>query len=230
MKKAIKALSNKCSGCGDDMIFNPDLNCVECPSCKNQNKIESLSTIKKHAVENNNALLDKNTEWLSENREMQCPNCGALVVLNKSQVASSCHYCGSDLIASMENFHGLKPDGIIPFQFGKQKAIAIFNEKIKNKWLVPKKFKNTVNANEIHGYYFPTFTYNANCFTQYVGRLYTIENVKDKDGNTETKRRYFNISGSKITKHENVEIEASSKLNQRELNRIKPYDNKQTKA
>ncbi|MBQ8615834.1 MAG: hypothetical protein IJ415_04635 [Clostridia bacterium] len=230
MKKEIKALSNKCSGCGDDIIFNPDLNCVVCPSCKQTKSIKPNSQYSKHGVENKADLLDKNNEWASQNKTMSCPNCGAQVVLNKFQASSNCPYCNSELVASMEKFTGLKPDAIIPFKFGKEKAIEMFKEKIKNKWLVPSKFKKSISAKEVHAYYFPTFIFEADCHTRYEGRLYETYTVKDKDGNSETRRRYFNISGIKDTKHEGIEVEASTKLTQYELNLVRPYDKKQAQA
>lgn len=230
MKKEIKALSNKCSSCGDDMVFNPDVSCVVCPSCKQTRQIKPNNSYLKHPVDGNSELIDKNTEWASQNKAMSCPNCGAQVVLNKFQAASNCPYCNSDLIASMEKFSGLKPDAIIPFKFGKEKAITLFKEKIKNKWLVPKKFKNSVSAKEVHAYYFPTFIFDAECHTSFEGRLYKTYTVKDKNGNSETKRRYFNIHGIKDTKHKGIEVEASTKLSQHELNLVRPYNKEQAQT
>ena len=72
--------------------------------------------------------------------------------------------------------------------------------------------------------------FEANCSAVYSGRLYENYEVKDKDGNTETRRKYFNIKGTKHSRYENVEIEASSKLSQFELNYIKPYRMELSKA
>ena len=228
MNKKVKALLNKCSGCGDDMVFNPDANCVVCPSCKNSRVIPINTNVEKHDV--NSTLTDKNTQWAEQNKAMSCPNCGAQVVLNKFQAASSCPYCNSDLVVSLEKFNGLKPDAILPFKFGKDKAAQMFKDRIKNKWFAPSKFKKNVSAKEIHGYYFPAFVFNANCQSKFSGRLYTTHTKKDKDGNTETYRKYFNISGTKLTQHNGIEIEASSKLTQYELNLVRPYTTNQAQS
>lgn len=230
MKKEVKALSNKCDGCGYDLVFNPDTNSVVCSSCNKEIAIKTNKDYLKHDVDNKETLKDKNTEWANQNKAMNCPSCGAQVILNKFQAASTCPYCNSELVVSLEKFNGLKPDAILPFKFGKSKAIQMFKEKIKNKWLVPSKFKKSVSAKEIHGYYFPSFVFDANCKTRFEGRLYEEYEVKDKDGHSETKRRYFTIKGVKDTRHENVEIEASTKLSQFELNLVRPYDLKQAQS
>ncbi|MBR4998856.1 MAG: hypothetical protein IKY10_03150 [Clostridia bacterium] len=229
MANRIKALANKCSGCGCDMVFNADSQCVTCPSCNKSKAIKSLSSIQKHDVAKKVELTDKNTSWATQAKNMACPNCGAKVLLNNYQASSKCPYCTTDLIASIDDFNGLKPDAIIPFAFGKEKAATIFKDKLDTKAFISKKIKNAINTNEICGYYFPVFMFDAEASTMYHGRLYENYTVKDRDGNSETKRKYFDISGHKITKHENIEIEASSKINQMQLSLIKPFNKNQLK-
>lgn len=230
MKSRIKAIANKCSGCGNDMVFNPDFGCIVCPACSNKKEIISSSSIKKHDLNKANSTTNNNAEWASQIKSMSCPNCGAKIILNNYQASSKCPYCTSSLIASMENFSGTKPDAIIPFAFSKEKAVNVFKENIVNKAFISKSFKNNINTNEIQGYYFPVFMFDAECSTIFNGRLYENYEVKDKDGNTETKRKYFDISGHKITRHNDIEVEASTKLSQFEMNFIKPFDKQLLKS
>lgn len=228
MTKKIKAITNKCSSCGFDMVFDPDKGCLFCSSCNSQKEIVSKLGLNKHELSSKDEMLTHtNQEWLNQMKTMQCPNCGAHSVLQDFKTTAMCPYCNTALIASEESFNGLKPDSIIPFKFGKTRAQQLFKEKLKNKWFLPNKFKNSINADEIIGYYFPSFVFDANCLTTYHGRLYENIEVKTKDGETETKRKYFNISGTKTTTHSNIEVEASTNLTQHELNAIKPYDFKQ---
>jgi len=230
MNKKIKAVANKCKNCGYDLVFNPDSNSVVCPSCKSSTPILQNKIIAKHDFERSYKTADKNTEWGNQNKSMECPNCGARVALMQFQAAANCPYCNSELVASMEQFSGLKPDAIIPFKISKEKAVEKFKNILKSKFLVPKSFKNSVSADEIHGYYFPVFMFEADCITQYSGRLYEEYTVKDREGNSETRRRYFNIQGTLPSRHNNIEVEASSKLSQYELAGISPYDHKLAQA
>lgn len=230
MAGKVKATLSKCSGCGDDMIFNPDSDCLFCVSCKSQKQIKSQLGLPKHDIKEQDILSShKNSEWLNHSKSMHCPNCGAQVLLQQFQTSANCPYCNTDLIADKEEFSGLKPDAIIPFKFGKEKAEELFKSTLKNKMFINSDFKRSITANDIQSYYFPAFLFDASCSTVFSGELYGTYTVEDKDGNSHTKKRYFHIGGNKNTFHSNIEIEASTKLSQYELNMIKPYNFVQSK-
>ncbi len=225
MPKKIKASTSNCSGCGDNMVYNPETESLFCPSCKSAKKVVSKSGMPKHNVDDNSELLtNKNQDWSKQNKSMECPNCGAHVVLNNFQVTSHCPYCDTSLIVSTNNSSVKQPDSIIPFKISRKQAEIKFKEQIKGRALAPKKFKQSIKADEIHAYYFPSFIFDANCSSTYSGRLYTTYTVKDKNGFSETKKRHFSINGIKNTNHTNIEIEASSKLSQAELSSVRPYN------
>ena len=228
MPKKIKAIISNCSGCGDTMIYNPEINMLFCPSCKSSKKIKSNLGMPKHDVNSKDEkLLNKNQEWIKNIHEMECPNCGAHVMLNNYQVTTNCPYCDTSLIASKNNSSALHPDAIIPFKISRTQAENMFKKKLQEKSFAPKRFKQSIKADEIHAYYFPTFVFDANCSSVYNGKLYNTYTVKDKNGFSETKKRYFSINGSLNTNHQEIEIEASSKLSQYELSIIKPFNYKE---
>ena len=182
-----------------------------------------------HDVANEKLIAHKNHKWQEEVKNMNCLNCGAKVMLQSFQTSANCPYCSTSLIATKQDYDGLKPDAIIPFKFGKEKAIELFKHALKNKWLVPNKFKNAIVADDIQAYYFPAFIFDAECDTKYDGRLYKNEEIETSDGSSETQRKYFSINGQITTNHNGIEIEASTKLTQFELNSIKPYNLKEAK-
>jgi ribosomal protein S27AE len=225
MTKTVKSVMNKCKSCGNSLIFNPDEQGLCCVSCHSSLPLEKKLGLNKHDLQNEKELIShKNTDWAQSTQQMKCSNCGANVILQQFDTTSNCPYCDTQLIASQEQFSGLKPDSIIPFRFGKTKAEELFKNTLKNKWLVSSKFKKAINADEIQAYYFPSFAFDAECSTTYHGMLYNEYTVRDKDGNTKTEKRHFPISGIKNTVHSNLEIEASAKLTQYELNSIRPYN------
>lgn len=223
MPKNLKATSRKCSSCGDDMFFDPVRFALVCPACQSEQKIKVNKVYKKHDI-NENFNTHKNEEWANKNVSMQCPNCAATTLLKQYTTSAKCQYCETPLIANSSQFVGLKPDAIVPFVFNKIKAEEIFKNKIGRRWLAPRSLKKSVKADTIRAFYFPSFVYDAECHSTYDGRLYENVDVKNSDGETSTERRYFNIKGEQFSSHKNIEVEASARLSQYELNRIRPYD------
>ena len=225
MSKKVNATISKCVSCGDELVFNPDLNCLFCVSCKSRIEIKSKNNLTKHNLNDNNEIESiNNKDWAQQHKSMQCPNCGATSLLLNHDVSTSCAYCNTSLIAKNDQNNILQPDSIIPFGFGKQKAEEMFKENLKNNWFVSKSFKKNISANEINAYYFPAFLFDADCLSNYNGRLYKNEEFKDRNGLKEVRKKYFTINGTQITNHRNIEVEASNYLSQYELNAIRPYN------
>ena len=222
--KKIDALSNKCESCGNNLIFNPEMQALFCPACKISKSIDTSDNYLKHDFDVNAPAIDANEEWKNQDKAMKCPNCGASVVLQGYEISSTCPYCDTSLISTGDKNAKIKPDGIIPFAIGPQKATELFINRIKKSKLAPNSFRKKVTADSIHSYYFPAFIYNAECNTNYSGMLYNEHTVRDSKGFTQTKRRYFRIEGTIRTLHKNIEIEASEKIGQLELLAVKPYN------
>ena len=223
MQKKVGHVTNSCSGCGDNMIFSPESQSLFCPSCKKTKEIVSNTNISKYDVTSAENAADKNLVWMETSKSMQCPNCGARVVLSNYQTSSSCPYCDTSLIALTNEFNVKSPDAIIPFAISKQQAKLKFKEINKHRWFAPKQFKNSSNVDEIHAYYFPAYIFEGNCHSEYKGKLYEEIEKEDRNGLKQTEKKYFLISGNKDTYHSNVEIAASTKISQYDLDGIHPY-------
>lgn len=222
-KKTLSAHSYKCLGCGADMVFSPKDSTLFCPICKGKQRIEGTRGFKKHRLDEFVAGSDNNESWAAEENIINCPNCGAGVGLQKYQVTLRCPYCSSQLVANTTSLAGLTPDAVVPFKFDKERAEEIFRNKITKNAYVPSKFKRKLNTYNIEEYYFPAFVYDAQCRSSYQGRLYKTYTVR-RNGQQVTQTKYYSIQGTKDTKHEGIEIEASTKITQTELEWICPYN------
>ena len=128
--KKIEAHSIKCDACGDNMVFSPDKNALYCSSCHSTKEILSNRDIQKHDVLTLGEISNEKGEaWAKEEKGMKCPNCGSNVILHNYQMSATCPYCDTSLVAKKEALYGLKPDGVIPFSFGKEKAYELFKQK-----------------------------------------------------------------------------------------------------
>lgn len=231
MKNVLKSTAGKCETCGSNLFFNPNTQSLDCNSCNTQQDIVTTKGLVKHPFDKlAKSSNQKNSNLNTDNHIMKCSSCGASVILAKFQTSGSCPYCNTNLIADKKQFSSLGIDSIIPFKFGKEKAITLFKDKLKSKWFISGKFLKSIKADEINAFYFPSFVFDSKCSSSYIGRLYDEDTREDSNGNRRTVRRYFNIYGKKETDHQNVIIEASTKLQQYELDFVKPYNFNEAQA
>jgi hypothetical protein len=114
---------------------------------------------------------------------------------------------------------GASPDGIIPFLFDEEKAVEKFATQIKKKWYVPNDFKKKITADSVVGFYIPSFSFNATTKSEYCGKLY-----RDYVTKSGAHRDYFKVDGFFNQNYSNILVESSSKLNQKQLTGILPYN------
>lgn len=221
--KKVLSIQNKCAGCGANLVFNPNYQDLFCEKCESHYKIVNDGQIELHDL-NKSAKKDKDYEdFANQNKMFKCPNCGANVMLNQFEISKKCPYCEASLVIEENQFPGLKPDAVIPFQFDKEQAGNNFVKSVKKRFFVPKKFKKNIPTSEINGIYIPAFGYSAKTTSIYNGELYEEYEERDSDGNSTTHRSYFKVSGTHDAEFNDVMVESSSKITQAEINGFLPY-------
>ncbi len=220
--KIIKANDCSCPSCGATMRYNPEkmkLFCENCLTCKD---IDFVDFKNKHSWEEKDELKNLK-DFADETKALKCPNCGANVILNKLEYSKECPYCGSNLVSRSAEMSNLAPDGILPFRFSDTVASEKYVAGIKKKWFVPNAFKKAPPTENIRGVYIPAFGFDANTSSKYVGTLATDHTHTDSKGRTRTTTTYRKISGVHDDCLKDVLVETSSKINQNEFEKIKPY-------
>lgn len=212
----------KCPSCGADMIFSPEKGKLYCPYCDSVRDIIKTNTHKRDFFEERKLCTVDEKESV-----YNCPNCGGEVVLESFVTATKCPFCGATNVIKKEAIKGLKPDGIIPFALSKNEAINCGTAWLKKKWFAHKKFKKSFTPENVNGVYIPAFNFSADTFSMYSGTLgehYYVTVGTGKNRHQEQRTRWFKISGSISKYFENIMIEASRQLTQKEMNSILPYD------
>lgn len=222
MPNVIESSIKKCKNCGGNLVFSPSLQALKCEKCGSKNEITKNSNIVKHDITEKNEKVKTN-----KNITVRCESCGANVIVTNNAHASNCSYCGSSVVLHTDDMLGLKPDGIIPFAFDKNRASVLFKQNIKHRWFLPNKFKKTPPIDSIKGVYIPSFGFDEITSSNYQGRLGTNHTRRGANGKTYTYTTYQNISGAIRLEHNNVFIESSSLVSQAQLEEIKPYDTRQ---
>lgn len=221
--KKIDSEQQKCKNCGGNLYFSPKTKNLICENCGSKKEIIIEGEILKHGLGEKNGGGKEYKEYIEQNKSFKCPNCAANVVLNKFEISQICPYCSTALVVNNKSSYGLKPDGIIPFEFDENDAAEIFAKAVKKRFFAPRKFKKKLPENQITGIYIPCFGFDANTKSVYKGELYNEETHTDRDGRSHTTRSYFHISGTWNYKYENIIVECSSQITQLELKGFTPY-------
>lgn len=226
MKDKIESAQNKCTSCGSNLYFCPSTQDLACEKCGSHYEIQNNGTIKTHDLfgEDGSNEQKEYEEYIAKSKVFKCPNCGSNVVLNQYEISKKCPYCDTSLVIQENSIPGIKPDACIPFAFDEKNASEKFSQGVKKKFWAPRKFKRGIPENQIHGIYIPSFAYDLDTASTYKGRLYTEHTETDSQGHSHTERSYFYVSGSHDARFEDEIVESSSKITQKEIMGVLPYN------
>ena len=206
---------NKCNSCGGSLIFNPQSGSVECKKC------HKIFPIQNEGFDFHNiSMIGPIDEMVVNCSELSlnCSGCGAKFRGAAAQISRICNYCGSILVEDFTKQSTIRPDGIIPYMFDKEEARNKFLEKVKHIPFIPNQLKKKDVLLDIQSIYIPTFMFNCESSTEYIGRL---EKTKIKDGNASCE--IFNIGGIQKVHNDDLIVECSNYITQENLEEIEPF-------
>lgn len=217
----LETIDGKCEKCGNNLKYSPNDGALKCEKCGAKETIEFSSNNAKMPYNdvNDGALV----AWLQEQKYIKCKSCGSTIELKNNEISIDCPYCDSQNIVVEKEIKGLYPSSIVRFAFDKTQASINFQKQVKKKFMAPRSFKKLLPENEIEGFYFPAFSFDADTSSTYRGVLYRYETHGTGDNRHTTVVR-FNIKGDLDFKHRDVLVESSSRLTQFELKSLLPFD------
>lgn len=103
--------------------------------------------------------------WKEEERQgmrsFTCSSCGAELIVDATAVVSKCPYCGNGTIVAGTLAEDARPDYVIPFKIGKEKAVEKLSDFYKDKKLLPKEFTEANHIEHVQGIYVPFWLYDG---------------------------------------------------------------------
>lgn len=221
-----KAQVVKCKSCGADMYFDIASGKLRCPYCDTTEGISANVFEQERSLENfKEDTLKHETGAIT----YQCPNCHAKTVMHEYGTSAKCPFCGATNILQTEDIPGLAPDAILPFKVTKEEASSNSLKWVRKKIYAPNKLKKSFKPENLNSVYSPTFTFDSNTYSSYEGRLgkhYTETVGSGDQKRTVTKTRYFNVRGSYEQFFDDILIEVSPKVSQREFEKVGAFDTK----
>jgi DNA-directed RNA polymerase subunit M/transcription elongation factor TFIIS len=158
-----------CPNCGSYLAFNPELQKWKCGSC---GSVFDEQTLVKKAAEYQQQAESQQAEQAHEGHTHEpaqpeqsagsqvvyhCPACGSEIITDETTVATSCYYCHNPVVLQGKLTADMKPDQVLPFTIGEQKAVDGFLQWVSKKRFVPKGFFARDQIKQMEGVYYPHF-------------------------------------------------------------------------
>jgi DNA-directed RNA polymerase subunit RPC12/RpoP len=227
----------KCLNCGGPLRFDPEKQKLVCDNCGSEYTVEQID---EHFKEKNEEAVRVEEEKEKENEDeilhnsfsaddlshlkaYHCPSCGAELIADENTAASSCPYCGNPTIVPAKLSGALKPDYIIPFAKDRKEIIPELTRFYKDKFFLPKNFKDENHIEEVKGVYVPFWLYDGSSeiSAQYnATRVRTF--MRGEDQITETS--HYQIFREGTVPFTGVPADASSKMPDDHMDAIEPFE------
>ena len=181
------------------MIFNPGFKSLLCQSCGRKDIIPEL--VSKIPVEEMDFLTAQNTashDWGMEAKLVQCKQCGGVTIQNKLQMSGFCPFCGSTTVEAADPAQDIMaPNGVIPFEITEKRALYIFKDWIKDRFLAPELLAQNAQLNKFYGVYVPLFTFDVLTINRFTGHYNENNRTLFKSGRFQHQVDDFPVVASK---------------------------------
>jgi len=178
-------ISNRCTGCGAELRFDPisgELKCTHCESIVDIPDTTALNT-KRDFTPDSVASVNHN-----DCTQYQCERCGNHHTVHDDHDVLRCPSCGSSELNKKIEVSYI-PDGLVPFKLNKEKALEAFVTWLKTRRFAPNNLKKLAKSKEISAVYLPAYNYDMETTTNYSGVGH--KEHRGLDGKTHTTRHHF---------------------------------------
>ena len=229
MSHQVPVLEYKCPCCDAALKFGDEVQKMTCDACGNTFDLEAIEVYNTPSDTSNEFQWDNtNSVGWSENEQahlqtFNCPSCGGEILTDATTAATFCPYCENPAIIPGRVSGGVKPDGVLPFQTGKEDAQKAFLELCKGKPLLPKDFASSQRVEKISGMFVPFWLYN--CSGRQDGRYKAtrVHHWSDSRYNYRRTDHYLLTRAAKAD-FEGIPMDGSSKMDNAIMESIEPFD------
>ncbi len=219
----------KCPHCGGAVEFNVGAQKLKCPYCDAEFDIAAMQQAEDFAANTVEQINwnSQGSQWgAGETDGMSvyaCKSCGGEIVADATTGATSCPYCGNQVVMQGQFSGALKPDLVIPFKLDKKAAKEALKKHFMGKKFVPKAFLAENKLDEIKGVYVPHWLFSCDAV---VNATYQAEKYRrwSDSKNNYTETTAFNIYRSGSIGFDNVPVDGSTKMPDDLMESIEPFN------
>ena len=221
-RQAAEAKTADCDVCGGDMIYVPEKKALVCQFCQASKEVDFTNDeVNEMDIL---AIHEQDFSWDMDTKVVVCENCGGETVVEATEETAYCIYCGSQhMVERADESAGMKPQGVIPFQVGRNNARELMHTWVKHRWLAPKDLIQRFRGQDIKGVYMPYWTFDAQVHSEYQVRIgeYYYVGTGDK---RQRKTRWHHHSGSQEAFYDDILVPGIDVQEQRILKKIEPFN------
>jgi len=222
-------LEQKCPNCGGSVEFDVGAQKLKCPFCDTEFEIEAMpqEEIPMGSIQDSMNWNSQGNQWAAGETDGMsvyvCKSCAGEIVADATTGATSCPYCGNQVIMQGQFSGALRPDLVIPFKLDKKAAKEGLKKHISSKKFVPKAFKQDNHLDEVKGVYVPHWLFSCDAEAEVLYDAETMRTWSDSDYD------YTEISEYEVYRcgnigFDNVPVDGSSKMPDDLMESIEPFD------
>lgn len=164
-------------------------------------------------------------DQFSEDDTLQyvCNSCGAAVITEKNTAATFCAFCGSPTIITERLLDARKPKYVIPFKYGRAKAVEAFFKWCKAGRFTPVDFVKDSNVEKLTGLYVPFWLFDCDSDMDIKADARTVSSVTS-GSKTTTTTTYYQLVRKKKLHWEDIPLDGASRIDDKLMEVVEPFD------
>jgi hypothetical protein len=222
----------KCTVCGGDLGFTPELQLWKCEWCDKEHTEADLHGFSQEADE----ALDSAVAVKVQREETddgvvvtyKCAYCGAEVVTTEEVAQTFCVYCQRPVTILSQVSGGFKPEVLLPFKNTKDKALEQYKNFLKGKRFLPDSYCADKNLEKLTGVYIPFWLFEGTAHFRIAGEADIVTTTRQGDYRVIKTDTYRIVRIGQLGVRD-VPVDASSKTPNDVMDSIEPFDFKEFK-
>ena len=221
----------KCPCCGGAVEFNSSVQKMKCPYCDTEFEMEALQAYNEELQSDQEDQMTWESqpanEWQEGDTEGMrvyiCQSCAGEIIGDENMGATTCPYCGNNVVIKEQFADKLKPDYVIPFKLDKKAAKEGLKKHLVGKKLLPPLFKDENHLDEVKGIYVPFWLFDADVEGHVRYRGTKIRTWADSQY-IYTQTSFYSIIREGMVPFECVPVDGSTRMLDELMESLEPFD------
>ena len=223
-----------CTACGGELHFDIASQMLKCAHCGNMHElVEGTGQVVERDLRSaldmvRQGKVTKTANFISDEKEIVCQNCGGHTTFTGSLTANNCPYCATPI--QRDDVHDaperLPVDAVLPFTVDEKQAKGLIDEWINGRWFAPSEFKTYNRTGSFKSVYMAYFTYDADTSTSYTGQrgITRTRTVGSGDNQrTETYTDWYRVNGHVANSFDDVPVLANTGFEKKRVDKLEPW-------